>query len=161
MNETIIKNWNSVVGEKDVVYNIGDVAFEKDRTKLEWLLSRLNGIKHIIWGNHDNVLKSIAWKDYFHTGADIRTIVVPAESNGGVSQRIVLCHYPLLTWDRAHYGSFMIHGHCHGTLKDDPQSRRLDVGADVHNFTPVSMEQINKIMSTKTFIPIDHHGERE
>lgn len=158
MNETIIKNWNSVVGPADVVWLVGDIAFEKDRAKLENMLRRLNGEKHIIWGNHDNLLKSIAWKDYFKTGADMRTIVVPAESNNGVAQRIVLCHYAFRVWDQSHYGTWNLHGHSHGTLPDDPAMLQADVGVDVWNFTPVSMEQLNAHMKKKTRKPKDHHG---
>lgn len=51
MNEAMIANYNSVVSPGDVVYHLGDFAFEKDRAKLEWIMSRLNGEKHIIWGN--------------------------------------------------------------------------------------------------------------
>lgn len=52
MNETIIQNWNSVVGPDDIVYHVGDVAlcgFEKARD----IIQRLNGIKVLIAGNHD------------------------------------------------------------------------------------------------------------
>lgn len=160
MNETMIERYNSVVGPDDVVYFIGDVAFEKDRAKLESILRRLNGEKHIIWGNHDNILKSIKWRDYFKTASDLRTITVPAESNNGRAQDIVLCHYALLTWEKSHYGSMMLHGHSHGTLPDDPHSRRIDVGVDCWDFYPVSMEQINERMKKKLWVPIDHHKGR-
>jgi calcineurin-like phosphoesterase family protein len=159
MNETMINNWNSVVTPNDVVYHLGDFAFEKDRAKLENIMSRLNGEKHIIWGNHDKLIKTVNWKDYFKTAADIRTIIVPAESNNGVDQRIVLCHYAFRVWDQSHYGTFHLHGHSHGTLPDDPYARSLDVGVDAWNFTPVSMEQINEHMTKKLWMPINHHNK--
>ena len=42
--ETIVRNWNAVVGEKDEVYILGDVAVKKS-----WLhyMSQLNGTKHL------------------------------------------------------------------------------------------------------------------
>jgi len=156
MNETMVANWNSAVSDNDIIYHLGDFAFEKDRTKLETLMSRLNGEKHIIWGNHDNVLKSVKWRDHFKTSSDLRTIVIPAESNNGVMQRIVLCHFAFLTWDQAHYDTIHLHGHSHGTLPDDPYARRLDVGVDCWNFTPVSMEQINEKMKEKLCRPKYH-----
>jgi len=159
MNETMIDRYNAVVDPNDVVYFLGDVAFEKDRTKLENILRRLNGEKHIIWGNHDNILKSIKWRDYFKTASDLRMITVPAESNNGRAQDIVLCHYAMRVWDKSHYGTWMLHGHSHHTLPDDPHSLSLDVGVDGWNFTPVSMEQLNEKMSKKLWKPRDHHGK--
>lgn len=160
MNESMIANYNSVVGANDVVYHLGDFAFEKDRSILEHIMARLNGEKHIIWGNHDNLLKSVKWKDHFHTSSDLRTIYVPAESNNGVVQRIVLCHYAMRVWDQSHYGTWHLHGHSHGTLSDIKEILSCDVGVDCWNFTPVSMEQLNAHMAKKTWKPIDHHGKK-
>lgn len=161
MNEAIISNYNAVVGPDDIVYHLGDFAFEKDRSRLEWMLGRLNGSKHLIWGNHDNLLKSVKWKDHFYTAADLRMITVPAESNNGIDQEIVMCHYAMRVWNKSHYGSWMLHGHSHGTLPDDPKILSCDVGVDCWNFTPVSMEQLGERMKKKLWVPIDHHGRAD
>ncbi len=50
-DEYIIKMYNSVVRKKDTVYILGDVAMEKSHPYK--LLDRLNGIKNIVLGNHD------------------------------------------------------------------------------------------------------------
>lgn len=52
MNEELIKNWNTVVGERDHIYILGDISFGKDAQTQE-VLDRLKGIKHLIVGNHD------------------------------------------------------------------------------------------------------------
>jgi calcineurin-like phosphoesterase family protein len=156
MNATIIRNWNAVVQPEDVVYVLGDFAFEKDRAKLAGMLEQLKGEKHIIWGNHDGLLKSFPWKQYFKTAADLRTIMVPAESNDGVMQRIVLCHYAFRVWDQSHYGTWHLHGHSHGTLPDDPYMLSTDIGVDSWDFTPVSMKQLNEVMSRKLWKPLAH-----
>ena len=161
MNETIITNWNSVVSPNDIVYHVGDVAFEKDRAKRDWLLSRLNGEKHLIWGNHDKGLKSTGWQRTFRSAADMRVIHVPMEANNGKLQRIVLCHYAMRVWDQSHYGTWQLYGHSHGTLPDEKSMLQCDVGVDAWDFTPVSMEQLNKFMSNKTFKPLDHHRGKD
>ena len=52
MNETLIKNWNSVVGNNDIVYILGDFALcGKDR--IIEITQKLNGRKRLILGNHD------------------------------------------------------------------------------------------------------------
>jgi calcineurin-like phosphoesterase family protein len=49
-DEIMIANWNSVVRPHDKVYHLGDVAI---RRKHIGLMSRLNGKKVLIRGNHD------------------------------------------------------------------------------------------------------------
>lgn len=51
MNEKLISNWNSVVGVRDTVYHLGDVLF--GRPEQLQILSRLNGNKKLVMGNHD------------------------------------------------------------------------------------------------------------
>lgn len=53
MDNILIKNWNSVVKKNDVIYHLGDFAFHYDEQKLKDLLSKLNGHKVLIIGNHD------------------------------------------------------------------------------------------------------------
>lgn len=56
MNEAMIDNWNSVVGEDDTVFHLGDFCLGGAE---EWnkILNRLNGRIYLILGNHD--LKNI------------------------------------------------------------------------------------------------------
>jgi calcineurin-like phosphoesterase family protein len=50
-DEHIIASWNSVVDKRDVTYILGDVTMEKKASYA--LLDRLNGVKHVVLGNHD------------------------------------------------------------------------------------------------------------
>lgn len=86
---------------------------------------------------------------------------VPPDSNNGVAQRIVLCHYAMRVWDQSHYGTWHLHGHSHGTLPDIKEMLSCDVGVDCWNFTPVSMEQLNAHMAKKIWKPVDHHGNKK
>lgn len=52
MNETIIVNHNAVVKPNDVVYILGDFALTKKK-KMMHFVSRLNGYKILLVGNHD------------------------------------------------------------------------------------------------------------
>jgi calcineurin-like phosphoesterase family protein len=53
MDEYMIKEWNSVVSENDLVFHLGDVAICGAK-RAEYVLSRLNGRKILILGNHDH-----------------------------------------------------------------------------------------------------------
>ena len=65
MDETIITLWNRRVTDDDDVYIIGDFAFRNQKPE-EWYLSRLNGRKNLIIGNHDGkLLKNETAMSYF------------------------------------------------------------------------------------------------
>ena len=62
MNEEIVKRWNSIVGPRDHVWHLGDVLFgTADNIKI---ISRLNGTKHLVMGNHDE-LDAGLYRKYF------------------------------------------------------------------------------------------------
>ena len=52
MNETLIANWNRVVGPDNIVFHLGDFCLGGSA---EWtkILKRLNGKIYLIAGNHD------------------------------------------------------------------------------------------------------------
>ena len=54
MNEALIANWNRVVTDpEDLTWILGDFCF-RDGERWNELLSRLNGRKALILGNHDD-----------------------------------------------------------------------------------------------------------
>jgi calcineurin-like phosphoesterase family protein len=159
MDETMINNWNNVVGKDDVIFHIGDFAFHKKIKPLEKLLDSLNGKLHIIRGNHDTSRRvseleylEIPVHDYYEL--DIQ------DDEMDLDQKICMLHYPMHVWNKSHHGSWHLHGHCHGTLPDDDTKARIDVGVDNHGFTPVSYDEIKFMMTRKVFKPVDHHNER-
>lgn len=155
MREELIRRWNEVVGPDDEVYHLGDFAFTdaKDATAIA---KRLNGKKHLIWGNHDHkrYRKHAEFMAQWIWCKDLEQIEVD-----GI--KVILCHYPLLTWNKSHRGSFHVHGHCHGSLPPDPGARRVDVGVDCWDYRPVSFAEVKKVMDAKVFVPIDHHGSSD
>lgn len=50
-DEYLIKQWNSVVGKKDLTYILGDITMET--SKHYHLLNELKGRKKVVLGNHD------------------------------------------------------------------------------------------------------------
>ena len=52
MNDTIIENWNKVVGKNDIVFHLGDFCF-CGSDKFKDIIERLNGYIYLILGNHD------------------------------------------------------------------------------------------------------------
>ena len=157
MDEAMIANWNLQVRPDDTVYHLGDFAFT-DAAKLMRLLDRLNGTKILVYGNHDKPVKSSPGvREKFERCVDYHEIYIQDPSVDGGKQHIVLCHYAMLVWNKGHRGSWMLHGHSHGSLKYPYKSRILDVGVDSHFYAPISYEEVKQKM--KEIVPeaVDHH----
>jgi calcineurin-like phosphoesterase family protein len=159
MDQALIDNWNATVKKKDSVFIIGDFSFHKGPV-IEKIIKSLNGSKHLILGNHDKKRINDVHKKKFIWVKDLHTIKVPDLDVLGGNQLIALCHYPLLSWDRMHYGSWMLHGHCHGNMRYPFKGRILDVGVDAWGYKPVSYEQIKAKMVGVTPEFLDHHKEK-
>lgn len=155
-DEALIDNWNARVRAHDVVHHLGDVSF-LDPARTEAILSRLKGRIHVVIGNHD---RKGHLQRYLEAGliTSVGTLVnvhvqLGTDSRDG-HQVVVLCHYPLLTWEGAHRGTWMLHGHCHGTLPPTDQPR-MDVGVDCTGFAPTSFEEVAAVMATRKGPPPD------
>ena len=149
MDSEMIYRWNSVVRKNDVVFHLGDFAFAST-LEIELLLSKLNGNIQFVPGNHDRQLLKVR----------NACILKPIHEIKIDECFLVLCHYPMISWNRSFHGSFMLHGHSHGaTTYPYPNSRILDVGVDCHNFHPVSFEEIKNRLSSRPS-PKDLVGSR-
>jgi len=156
-DETLIANWNSAVGLQDLVYHLGDFGFGSKRRMIQ-ILKSLNGIIYFIKGNHDKSVKKAEVSAYFQWMKDYYELPIKDEEMG-VKHKIVLCHYAFEVWNKKHFGSWCLHGHSHGTLPSADYQVRLDVGVDVHDYTPISYQKVKEIMTKKVFKPLDHHGK--
>jgi len=149
MDEQLISRWNAKVPENAIVYHLGDFSFSQPERTLE-VANQLNGTIRFIRGNHDRGIKGPITRRF-------EWIKDLAEVRSPDGRKLVLCHYPLTTWNQSHRGSWMLHGHCHGNLRA-PASTRLDVGVDTHgNYEPYSWEEIDRILSKRKYDFIDHH----
>ena len=151
MNEQLIANWNNVVSPDDVVYHLGDFAFGNEKS-VNAIMHRLNfAHMHFIKGNHDKPFMEWWTKARFNNDCvaqkvDISHYILETHIN---KQKFVLCHYAMRVWNESHRGALHLYGHSHGTLPDDPNSKSFDVGVDCHNYQPISLEQVLKIMDKK------------
>jgi calcineurin-like phosphoesterase family protein len=150
MDLHLMANWWKIVGERDEVYHLGDFSFHKPHLTLA-ILDRLPGRIHLIRGNHDRLTpeieKRFVWvKDYYELK--------------WMKQKVVLCHYPLETWNKAHYGSWHLHGHCHNSLRQTRDICRMDVGVDAVGYRPIQFEEVADRMAKRGYDAIDHHTRR-
>jgi calcineurin-like phosphoesterase family protein len=160
MNEYIIEHWNQKIGVDDPVYHLGDFSFGEPEVWTS-IIERLNGKIHLIRGNHDHhkklrKLQTLSGKQIHMLGEYHELYVEDEELD--TKQLIVMCHYPIESWNKRHHGAWHLHGHCHGTILSPDSQARLDVGVDCCHYKPVSYEEVKMVMTKKVFKPIDHHG---
>ena len=109
MNETLIANWNRVVAPDDLTWILGDFC-TGSKACWENHLSRLNGKKALIVGNHDDPDAAAALRDAFEDVAEYREIL-----DG--DRHVVLCHYPILAFHDHYFGWYHLYGHVHSAYE--------------------------------------------
>ena len=150
MNATIIKNYNELVTLQDDFYFLGDFCMG-DHNKAEAYLEQLiPNKKYFLPGNHDKRQTRELYKKYGTYLGNMAEVRINGKS-------ITLCHYSMELWNKSHHGSWHLFGHSHGTLPDNPHRLSLDVGINCWDYKPVSFEEIEIKMLTKSFKPVDHH----
>ena len=131
-DEHVITKWNGVVHKRDVTYILGDVTMEKSAPY--HLLDRLNGIKHIVLGNHDRRQDTKKLFDY-------------AESVAGMIQYkgIMLTHCPIHPMELEYRFNKNIHGHIHDKvvmLNGNPDPRYFCVSCEQVDYLPKSLKDL-------------------
>lgn len=159
MNEEMIERHNSVVAKSDIVYFLGDFAFERDENVVINIVKRLNGEKHFVAGNHDKLMFNERIMKMFQSfrKTPFAEIYVEDDEARNGRQSITLCHFPMLSWNKAHHGAIHLFGHEHGNFACYENNQQLDVGVDCWDFYPASYEQIKNKLKTLPLRVINHH----
>lgn len=156
MNDTIVNNINSKVGQNDTLIHLGDVAFGGFDKIGEFLDRLICKNIHLVLGNHDQHIKNnrqdivgqfLSVNHYLEVQID------------GVN--FVLCHYPLASWHGLNKGVIHLHGHVHFNAKNKwGNGKKLDVGMDGNFMYPYSISEIVHMMDRRDVgsdISNDHH----
>lgn len=166
MTLKLIRNWNKVVKENDLVYVLGDFSMYLTKPQLREIVSKLNGTKILVRGNHD-MSPSEMLNIGFHAVVENAEIVIAGE-------RVLLSHYPYkrpwyftLFYDILHKinsrkffrprkfvkqlkdkGMWLLHGHTHSKTKVVYKGKNMiHVGVDAWDFTPVCIQRIGQIIT--------------
>lgn len=145
MEKTIVENFFAAIKSGDSVYHLGDFCFSKDTfLRFTQRFEREYGKTvnfHFIEGNHDAKIKKrmMEWATSF---SQIKTIKPE-------KQKIVLCHYPMLSFPSSHYNAWQLYGHHHTPVKLEIIGKQMNVGVDLHNFNPVSINDVKKYMESQ------------
>ena len=147
MDRAMIDAWNAVVGPEDTVYHLGD--FTLAGSLAPWVHALRFGALKIVPGSHDRRWLARFGPEAFGGRVEVLPPLMSLELPGeGQRPRVVvLCHYPLLSWDRQHYRALHLHGHSHGRgpgREGQDKGRRVDVGVDCWSFAPVALAALER-----------------
>lgn len=128
MNETLIKNWNSVVKRGDRVFLLGDVFFCSQELAHQ-IKRRLNGDVYLFLGNHDKHSKQ-----WFKDIGFIEVFDKPFIMHN----KYIISHKPL----EVNFGDLVnVHGHVHNRTLPDT-SRYCNVSVEEINYTPILFNKV-------------------
>lgn len=147
----LIDNWNSVVGDNDIVFVLGDTFWFNDSHSIKKIISKLNGKDiYVLPGNHDDFSSWYRIDDpRIHLCSDTVVLWLQFEGCKKIFE-IWMNHYPLTTWPHREGGSIQLFGHIHsqdgkneGVDQDLPlHKNQMDVGCDRWEWKPISIEDI-------------------
>jgi calcineurin-like phosphoesterase family protein len=129
MTDAMIAKWNAVVGREDKVFHLGDFSF-LNQEKTASIVSRLNGYKLLVLGNHDRGRSRSWWlKAGFDEVSEYPIIY---------KEFFFLSHEPL--YMNRHMPYVNVHGHIHGQKYEGKQ--HFNVCVEHWDYAPVSFESI-------------------
>lgn len=130
MNDDMIMKWNSIISPEDRVIHNGDFSFAKDGD-ID-IFNNLNGRKILVKGNHDKRIMKFEWESIH----DILEFTLN-------DKRVIMCHYPLESWNHMFHGSIHLYGHVHD--KSMPIIKnRYNICVEMTDYSPVNLDYFMK-----------------
>jgi calcineurin-like phosphoesterase family protein len=165
MNDAIVNNINSVVGQDDILIHLGDWSFGGFEN-IEIFRKRIICEEiHLVLGNHDHHIENNrdGIRSLFTSVNHYLFLSVTQPTNGKhITHRFVLCHYPIASWNGMGDGVIHLHGHVHLPKKYRvAKGRAMDVGVDGNDLKPNSLENVITILENRPKCVLtllkDHH----
>lgn len=170
MNTAIVDAINDKVGPDDVLIHLGDFSFGGFDNIAEFRSRIFCKNIHLILGNHDHHIerdkdgvRSLFKSVHHYTVLDLRR---PGSGKEMDKCSMVLCHFPIASWDSMNTGRIHLHGHVHlGPHNKIAEGRAMDVGVDGNGLDPYSLDEILKLLKDRPVkrltLPSDHHESGE
>lgn len=149
-DDLIINNINETVGYNDKLYVLGDFVFG-GKDNIPKYRHRINCQKVIlIRGNHDlHMFKNSVVFDngkYINVNSLFSEVYDLLDFKIGAN-KIVLCHFPILSWHRQSRGAVHLYGHVHEELGFHPQA--VCVSAECVGYKPASLDFVVKLVNNR------------
>lgn len=139
MNISLVDAWNSVVSDGDIVYVLGNFAWDPET--LEVVVSELNGNIIVMSGEYDKAtqevadMQSIVDIDYLHN-----TIEEYPEGNA------IMSYWPLSEWHGKQKGAYSIIGYPGEKYKTNHRTNVINCACDFWDFKPIEVSKIMQLL---------------
>ena len=141
MDEKLIKLWNSIINDDDLVYVLGDFTLSRRMSTIKTLVKQLKGRKILIMGNHDTRKP----KDYIECGFEVAT-----RKPMMVEPGVILMHEPFedASLIAPNYVYFFGHVHANKTLMDE-YLNCMCVSVERIDYRPIDLDECIKMLRRK------------
>ena len=136
MQESMIEKWNSKVNKNDIVYHLGNFAW--DVISAENAFMNLNGIINLIPARYDTgILPTLNVFEDIHLVKNHIHVIETLEC--------VLSHWPLRSWPLKNKGTLHIHGGDRRFVADLKKENRFNANCELWSLEPISLESLKEI----------------
>ncbi len=180
MSRHIVKIFNEIVAEDDILYHLGDWSF--GGIENIWNFRKQLRCKniHLCYGNHDNHIinnkdipenqfeESFNWSQYSRKEEldfKLQDLFQSTQDTIEVKHRkhkFFMSHYKHAVWPSNNKGVIHLYGHSHSSAEGWKIGKSMDVGIDnakklLGEYKPFSIEEVISIMDKIEIKKVDHH----
>ena len=139
MNEGMISAWNSVVSDDDLVYVLGNFAW--DPITADETISQLNGTILLIKGEFDDATNDIV-EIHRH-----KLNVLDCDIQVDNKHEIVMSYWPLRDWHNKKKGYHSVISFPGAKYKSNHKQSLINVNCDSWSFKPVELKKIKDLFT--------------
>ena len=135
MDDTLINNWNKIVTNDDIIYHVGNFAWDP-KSAYDSIL-RLKGKKYFILGEDDQPLLDLARKKTLPSNVKIVSDIF-LENN----VKSILSYWPMKEWLYKSKGHWHIVGYPNRKHKTVPKNKTINCCTAQCNYKPQDINSI-------------------
>lgn len=143
MHKVILLCHNSVVGDNDFVYLLGDLTF-KYGPEFDNIMYQLKGQFRFVPGNHDDLVQLV---NHMHHFKKAKGVWYAGEGDDDGKNPFTMSHVPQRL-EQIRWGEYNVHGHTHANYVLDQWGKHhpnyINVCVEPRNFTPVHFDTIHE-----------------
>lgn len=136
MTETLIKNWNDTVSNKDTVYHLGNFAWDP-KSAYDGILALQGANIKLILGENDDPIRELWKKGSLPKKVEVIESIFYDEEN-----KRVYSYWPLKEWAAKSKGAYNIIGYPNRKYKTNPKNKSINCSVDQCNFKPQDLDSL-------------------
>ena len=134
MNTTLINNWNSIIQKEDLVFVLGNFAWDPETA--ENVINQLNGTIILLPGEYDKATKELVNS----VKVDLRIKKVGFDLLE--DKKLCFSYWPLTEWPKKEQNWPLILGYPNKRYKSNHKLNRINVTCDFWDYKPILVERI-------------------